>query len=104
VTTVTRDHIGVVRLVDLRTRVVEVLGPRPLGSRRGTDQKLLYQPYGLTPPFSIGLCFEAGDRRAKFLVNEGPSGDALLDALASRPRTPVRPVKPYGVNGWLVEG
>jgi hypothetical protein len=103
VTTVTRDHIGVVRLVDRKTRVVEVLGPRPLGSRRGTDQKLLYQPYGATPPFSIGLCFEAGDRRAKFLVTEGPSGDTLLDLLGRHARTPARPVKPYGVKGWLIE-
>jgi hypothetical protein len=101
---VTRDHIGTVRLVDRKTRVVEVLGPRPLGSRRGTDQKLLYQRYGPTPPFSVGHCFLADGRQARFLVNEGQWGDALLDLLASRPRTPARPAKPYGTRGWLVEG
>jgi hypothetical protein len=43
VTRVTRDHIGTVRLVDRKTRVVEVLGPRPLGSRRPTDIQLRFE-------------------------------------------------------------
>jgi hypothetical protein len=104
VTVVTRDHIGSVRLVDRKTRVVEVLGPRPLGSRTGTDQKLLYQRYGPTPPFPVGFCFQASDRRAKFLVDAGQLGDELLDRLARNPKTPARPAKPYGLKGWLVEG
>jgi hypothetical protein len=52
----------------------------------------------------VGHCFEADGRRALFLVNDGQRGDALLDLLASRPRTPARPAQPYGTRGWLVEG
>jgi hypothetical protein len=40
----------------------------------------------------------------KFLVNEGSRGDELLDLLARHPKTPARPARPYGVNGWLLEG
>lgn len=36
-------HTGTVRLVDRRTRVVEVLGPEPLGSRWPTDRKLMFE-------------------------------------------------------------
>jgi hypothetical protein len=102
-------HSGTVRLVDHRTRVVEVLGPEPLGSRRPTDRKLLFErpgqaTYLLTRPQPVGHCFQADGRQARFLVNEGQWGDALLDLLASRPRTPARPARPYGPRGWLVEG
>jgi hypothetical protein len=109
VTRVTRDHIGTVRLVDRKTRVVEVLGPEPSGSRYPTNRELLFERSGqaaylLTRPQSVGHCFQADGRQARFLVNEGQWGDALLDLLASRPRTPARPARPYGISGWLVEG
>jgi hypothetical protein len=55
-------------------------------------------------PQSVGHCFEADGRRARFLVNEGPPGDALLDLLARQPKAQARPARPYGVRGWLVEG
>jgi hypothetical protein len=38
-------NTGTVRLVDRRTRVVEVLGPEPPGSRRPTDRELLFDTY-----------------------------------------------------------
>jgi hypothetical protein len=109
VTRVSRDHIGTVRLVDRKTRVVEVLGPEPLGSRRPTDRKLLFErpgqaTYLLTRPRPVGFCFQADGRRARFLVNEGQWGDALLDLLARNPKAPARVARPYGVRGWLVEG
>jgi hypothetical protein len=101
-------NVGTVRLVDRRTRVVELLGPRPLGSRRPTDIELRFDPPA-TPRFTsqprrVGICFQAADRSARFLVDAGKDGDALLDLLASRPLTPARPARPYGVRGWLVEG
>ena len=106
-TRVTRDHTGTVRLVSRKTRVVEVLGPEPLGSQRPTDRKLLLEPPGraayLWGPQPVGFCFQADGRQARFLVNEGQWGDALLDLLARNPMAPVRPAKPYGVTGWLVE-
>ena len=99
-------NTGTVRLVDRRTRVVEVLGPEPPGSRRPTDQELLLDTYQsmMDRPQRIGFCFEADGRRAKFLIDEGSRGDQLLDLLARHPKTPARPVRPYGVKGWLVEG
>jgi hypothetical protein len=104
---VTRDHIGSVRLVDRKSRVVEVLGPRPLGSRRPTDIELRFDPPGprfTSQPRRVGICFQAADRSARFLVDAGKDGDALLALLASRPRTPARLARPYGTRGWLVEG
>ena len=106
----TKDHPGSVRLIDRKTRVVEVLGPEPLGSRRPTDRKLSFwrsnasRTEFLAGPQPVAHCFQADGRKARFLVDKGPQGDALLDLLASRPRTPARPVRPYGVTGWLVEG
>src|SRR5688500_5775517 len=98
-------HTGSVRLVDRRTRMVEVLGPEPLGSRHPTDRKLLFdQPRRDLRPWPVGFCFQADGRKAKFLVDEGERGEALLDLLASRPKTPARPARPYGPRGWLVEG
>jgi hypothetical protein len=44
------------------------------------------------------------DRRAKFLVDAGNDGDALLDRLARNPKAQARPARPYGLKGWLVEG
>ena len=38
-------NTGTVRLVDRRTRVVEVLGPEPPGSPRPTDRELLLDTY-----------------------------------------------------------
>ncbi|MCR6679377.1 hypothetical protein NVV43_28380, partial [Escherichia marmotae] len=74
-------NTGTVRLVDRRTRVVEVLGPEPPGSRRPTDRELLFDTYQsvMDRPQRIGFCFQADGRRAKFLVNEGSQGDQLLD-------------------------
>jgi hypothetical protein len=110
VTRVTRDHIGTVRLVDRRTRVVEVLGPEPLGSQRRTDRKLLFErrqaslAERMAGPQSVGFCFQADGRQARFLVNKGQWGDELLDLLARHPKAQARPAKPYGPRGWLVEG
>ena len=99
-------NTGTVRLVDRRTRVVEVLGPEPPGSRHATDRELLLDTYQsmMDRPQRIGFCFEADGRRAKFLIDEGSRGDRLLDLLAGNPKTPVRPVRPYGTKGWLLEG
>jgi hypothetical protein len=108
--TVTKDHTGTVRLVDRKTRVVEVLGPEPLGSRWPTDRQLNFWRAGadrdeyMAGPQSVGHCFAADGRKAKFLVDQGARGDALLDLLARHPKTPARPARPYGVKGWLVEG
>ena len=95
-------NTGTVRLVDLRTRVVEVLGPEPPGSRRGSDRELYYwRPQAnyaeyFLGPRPIGFCFEADGRRARFIVDEGSRGDALLDKLAKYPNAPARPCQPYG--------
>jgi hypothetical protein len=35
------NAIGSVRLISKKTRVVELFGPEPLGSRRPTDRELL---------------------------------------------------------------
>ena len=96
---------GSVRLVDRRTRTVEVLGPEPPGARRPTDRELLFdKPGRALGPASVGLCFQADGRRAKFLVDEGSLGDSLLELLSKHPEAPARLAKPYGVKGWLVEG
>jgi hypothetical protein len=58
----------------------------------------------LAGPRPVGHCFQADGRRARFLVDEGSAGDALLDLLARHPKAPARPVSPYGVKGWLLEG
>ena len=42
------QYTGTVRLVDKKTRVVDVFGPELPGSRWPTDRKLLYARYG--PP------------------------------------------------------
>lgn len=71
-----------------------------------TDRELLLDTYQsmMDRPQRIGFCFEADGRRARFLVDEGSRGDQLLDLLARHHKTPARPVRPYGVKGWLVEG
>ena len=65
-------NTGTVRLVDRRTRVVEVLGPEPPGSRRATDGELPLDTYQsmMDRPQRIGFCFEAAGRGAKFLIDE----------------------------------
>jgi hypothetical protein len=97
---------GSFRLVDRRTRVVEVLGPEPPGSHRPTDRELLFDTYQsmMDRPQRVGFCFEADGRRAKFLIDEGSRGDQLLDLLARHPLAPARPVRPYGTKGLLLEG
>jgi hypothetical protein len=102
-------YTGSVRLVDRRTRVVELLGPEPPGSRRATDRELFWESRSsqiayLVGPQSVGYCFQADGRRARFLIDETPEGDALLDTLARYPEAPSRPARPYGPRGWLVEG
>jgi hypothetical protein len=52
----------------------------------------------------VGYCIRSEGRRAKFRVNEGPRGDALLALLARHPEAPARAARPHGVRGWLVEG
>jgi hypothetical protein len=64
---------------------------------------LLYQRYGPAPPFSVGLCFEAGDWRAKFLIDQTKTGDELLELLARNPKAQARSARPWGVKAWLVE-
>ena len=109
-TQVSKLHTGSVRLVDRRTRVVEVLGPEPPGSRRPTDRELLfYRPQAnlseyLRGPESFGYCFHAEGRRAKFLIEDGKRGDALLDMLARHPEAPARPAQPWGIKGYVVRG
>ena len=109
--TVTKSHVGTVTLVDHKTRCVEVLGPEPPGSCGPTDRQLLFKRRGQTtlrefmsPPQSVGYCYQADGRRARFLVDKGPNGDALLDALARHPKTPTRLARLYGPKGWVVEG
>ena len=68
-------HVGTVRLVDRRTRVVEVLGPEPLGSRRPTDRQLLFDPGQsmMDRPQRVGFCFEAmeGGRSSSLTRDRG---------------------------------
>jgi hypothetical protein len=102
-------YVGTVKLIDRKTRVVEVLGPEPPGSRRPTDRKLLFDRPGEAAylpgrPQPVGHCFEADGRLARFLVDEGPLGDALLDLLRRHPLAQACPARPYGTSGWLVEG
>ena len=109
-TRVTRDHIGTVKLVDRKTRVVEILGPQPFGSRRPTDRKLFVDRSQeslvefMRGPEEVAHCFAADGRTARFLVDESPRGEALLDLLARNPKAQARPARPWGVKGWLVEG
>ena len=96
-------YTGSVKLVDKKTRVVEVLGPEPFGSKYPTERKLLFfnsanQTEYFLGPQPIGFCFQADGRTAKFIVDRGPIGDAFLDRLAK-----TRLAKPWGTNGWVVE-
>ena len=105
----TLNNVATVRLVDRKTRVVEVMGPDPVGSRRPTDRELYtYSPQRsyadyVAGPRPIGLCIAASERRAKFHIEESARGDRFLDRLTRHPKTPVRLAKPYGVKGWVVE-
>ena len=101
-------YTGSVRLVDKKARVVEVLGPAPLGSRRPSDRKLLFwgtqiQRDYMRGPQSVGLCFAADGRKAKFILDRSVEGDQLLDLLSKYPNAPSRLAKPYGPTGWVVE-
>lgn len=99
---VDKSFTGSVRLVDRKLRVVEVLGPEPMGSRRPSDRKLLFDEYGPYKAGEVGFCFQADGRRAKFLIDEGQLGDKFLDLLAKHPKAPARPARPYGMTGWVV--
>lgn len=99
------DHLltGSVRLVDRRTRTVELLGMELPGSRRPTDIQLLFDEYSLNSrPTSVGICIKAGGRRAKFYIDDKPLGTKFLDLLGKAPDRPVRLARPWGLNGWLV--
>ena len=101
---------GSVRLVDKKTRVVEVLGPEPAGSRRPTDRQLMFwsaqssQREYMEGPKSVGLCFAADGRRAKFILDKSFAAEKLLNLLTKYPNAPSRLAKPYGPTGWVVEG
>lgn len=90
---------GTVRLVDKKTRVVEVLGPLPTGGQR---PKLLLD-YGAASPQEIrAFCFQMKDRTARFLIDKGYAGDRFLEMLDKYPIAKARPVSSYGLDGWLV--
>ena len=95
-------NIASVRLISRKARTVELLGPRPLGSRRPTDIELRFQTYGPQPARSVGFCYSGGERRARFHVDQGSLGDSFLDYLENA-RTAVRLAKPYGIRGYVVE-
>ena len=103
-------NTGTVRLVDRRTRVVELLGPEPPGTRWPTDRELMFwRPQAnhaeyLTGPLPVGICIQADGRKARFLVDKGSRGDGLLDLLARHPKAPARPARPWGLMGYQVEG
>ena len=93
---------GTVRLVDKRTRVVEVLGASSTGGQR--PKLLTYERYGAPLPSEFGaFCMSAKDRVAKFLIDPGKAGDQFLAMLDRHPTAKARPVVSYGSNGWLVE-
>ena len=106
----TNPNVATVRLVDQKTRVVEVLGPKPAGSRWPTDRELgFWRPQANHAEFSagpqrVGTCILGDGRKARFLVDKGPTGDGLLDLLARHPKAQVRPARPWGPKGYLVEG
>lgn len=90
-----KSYTGSVRLVDRKTRVVEVLGPEPAGSKRPTDRKLFYDPGPYAPPSPnpltmVGVCIAGNGRTAKFLVDQNRLGDSFLDYLGKLPDRPVR--------------
>ena len=93
---------GTVRLVDKRTRVVEVFGPLPPGGRR--PKLLIYEGYAAMRPTEFGaLCIGAKDRVAKFLIDPGITGDRFLEMLDKHPQAKARPVTSYGLDGWTLE-
>ena len=94
-------YTGSVRLISRKTRVVEVLGPELPGSKRPTDVELRWETYE-NAPRTVGFCFKAEPRRARFYVTPGTFGDSLLDFLEPR-RGQSQLAKPYGLKGWLIE-
>ena len=97
----TKD-IASVRLISEKLRLVELLGPRPLESRRPNDILLQFRPAHEMNSYRVGLCLRGDERRAKFLVDEGTFGDGFLHYLG-RIVPSVRLAQPYGISGYLVE-
>jgi hypothetical protein len=54
-------------------------------------------------PQSVGLCFAADGRTAKFILDKSYEGERLLDLLTKHTNTPARLARPYGSTGWVVE-
>jgi hypothetical protein len=105
---VSNPFTGTVKLIDKKTRVVEVLGPEPMGSRRPTDRQLMFwarsgQAEYMRGPQRVGLCFQADGRTAKFILERSFEAEKLLDLLSKYPNAPARLARPYGLNGWVVE-
>ena len=105
----TNPYTGSVRLVDKKTRVVEVFGPESPGSRWPTDRKLMFwenqsgQSEYMRGPQPVGFCFAADRRTAKFILDKSSEGEKLLDLLSKYPNAPSRLARPYGLTGWVVE-
>jgi hypothetical protein len=98
-------YVNVIRLIDSRTREVEVLGPMPPGNRR---PELLAQPAissaaYMVGPRKVGSCIGLSDRAARFLLEHSPLGDQVLAALERYDYAPARLVRPYTSKGFLVE-
>ena len=92
--------IGTVRLVNRRLRLVEVLGPPPLGGKR---PRLLVDVHGALRPRELKAhCFKMDGRVATFIVDSGLAEEELLALLAKYPHAPARPISPSGVDGWPV--
>jgi hypothetical protein len=95
------------KLIDRKTRVVELWAPESSASRFPTDRELFALDLGdinayMAGPRSVGRCYEAHGRRSRFLIDETPTGDRLIATLAAR-RVPVTGVKPFGPRGWVAE-
>ena len=105
-------HTGTVRLIDRRTRLVELFGSAPLGSRGPTDQELLFDHLqaGLREyvagPQSVGFCFRLTDGRRG---SSWTKGLRVTHCSTSWPRgpdpsAPGAAVRAFGLAGGGVSG